>query len=65
MNGQQQKQARQPEPAVLGPARSSSGGTGQGSGSALDAMLKKRREGENEASDLAPPDTGKDVIRGK
>ena len=62
MNGLPNRNA---DPNLLNPARGPSGGTGQGSGSALDAMLKKRREGENEATETAPPDSEGGVIQGK
>jgi hypothetical protein len=37
------------------PVKRRSGGTGEGSKSALAAMLKKRREGENQAAESQPP----------
>jgi len=37
------------------PVKRRSTGTGEGSKSALAAMLKKRREGENQAAETQPP----------
>jgi hypothetical protein len=37
------------------PVKRRSGGTGEGSKSALAAMLKKRREGENQGTEPPPP----------
>lgn len=48
MSGEPTSKEALPAP---GPARGCTGGTGRGSESALDAMLKKRREGENRTAD--------------
>jgi hypothetical protein len=37
------------------PVKRRSAGTGEGSKSALAAMLKKRREGENQSAEVQPP----------
>lgn len=48
--------AQAPKDALPVPAQVPyrNGGTGQGSDSALDAMLRKRREGENRAAEDLP-----------
>jgi hypothetical protein len=62
MNGQQTQPSGTPGQAL---AQSAQGGSGQGSGSALDAMLRKRRQGENESTDAAPQKPEVDVPRDK
>jgi hypothetical protein len=49
-------ESRKPATAPIPVKRRSVGTTGEGSKSALDAMLKKRREGENQAAETQPPE---------
>jgi len=46
---------RKPAAAPIPVKRRGTGSTGEGSKSALDAMLKKRREGENQSVETQPP----------